>query len=371
MSVRTETSRDSLPLGRAQVAALARAVVRELVWGRRHVAHEIRLWEARAARIEDRTLREDALQALRCKRGSIDGAGLFWTLADRRDRRLLRALVAHELIWDYLDCVSERGAAAGDANGLQLHRALADSLTPGTPMADYYRHHRWRRDSGFLRELVGVCRTCCAALPSYRTVQPTLLYEARRGAIQGLNHALDPRHREDVLRTWLRAGDPRRRPPLHWFELAAAESAPLVIHALLALAASPRARAEDARAVHGAYFPWVSLATVMLDSYVDQVEDSASGGHSYIAHYASAADGVERLREALARAGSGVLRLRDGHRHAVLVACMVAMYLSKDSAGTPELRATTRSLVQAGGTLTLVLVPALRLWRIRHGQRSW
>lgn len=342
------------------------------MWGRRQVAREVRIWEARARRIEDGALREDALRTLWHKRGSIDGAGLFWTLADRRDRRLLRALVAHELIWDFLDCVSERGAASGDANGLQLHRALVDSLDPGAPMADYYRHHRWRRDGGFLEELVGVCRAGCAALPSYDLVRPAVLYEARRGAVQALNHALDPQHREEALRAWLRGADAdAEHDDLQWFEVTAAESASLVIHALLALAASPSARAEDVAAVRAAYFPWVSLATVMLDSYVDQIEDAASGDHSYLAHYATPVHAIARLHETIEQAGSGVMSLRNGHRHAVLVACMVALYLSKDSAIGPELGATTQGLVDAGGSLTRLLVPVLRLWRIRYGQQGW
>jgi tetraprenyl-beta-curcumene synthase len=328
------------------------------------------MWEARARTIEDVALREDALRTLHRKRGSIDGAGLFWTLADRRDPRLLRALVAHELIWDFLDCVSERGAEVGDANGLQLHRALADSLDPDAPMADYYRHHRWRRDTGFLRELVGVCRASCVALPSYGLVRSAAVDEARRGAVQGLNHALDAKHRDEALRSWVRSG---AAPPegVDWFELTAAESASLVIHALLALSASPNARVEDVAAVRAAYFPWVSLATVMLDSYVDQIEDAATGSHSYIAHYRDKAAAVSRLHETIERAGSCVLGLPDGNRHAVIVACMVAMYLSKDSASAPELRATTGSLVAAGGSLTRLLVPVLRLWRIRHEQQAW
>ena len=360
---------DPLPLGRAQMHALARAVVRELVWGRRHVAREVRRWEARATRIEDRTLREDALRALRCKRGSIDGAGLFWTLPGHRDRQLLRALVVHELIWDYLDCVSERGAAVGDANGLQLHRALADSLDPTVQMGNYYRHNRWRHDDGFLGELVAACRACCASLPGYRLVRPTLLYEARRAAVQGINHAPDAGHREAALRAWLEDRDTRPS-ELQWFECTAAESAPLAIHALLALAATPGTRAEDVAAVRAAYFPWVSLATVMLDSYVDQAEDAVTGDHSYIAHYVNPTAAIERLHETIEQAVRGVLRLRNGHRHAVLVACMVAMYLSKSSASAPELHTTTRRLARAGGSLTILLVPVLRLWRIRHGQQS-
>src|ERR1700720_4340881 len=90
--------------------ALARASARELIWGLRLVSREVESWHARAAGIPNAELRADALGALRRKRGNINGAALFWTLPDRRNPDLLAALVAYEILADFLDCVSERSA---------------------------------------------------------------------------------------------------------------------------------------------------------------------------------------------------------------------------------------------------------------------
>jgi hypothetical protein len=49
---------------------------------------------------------------------------------------------------------------------------------------------------------------------------------------------------------------------------------------------------------------------------------------------------------------------------------MVAMYLSKDSARASAGRDTTRGFAQAGGSLTGILLPILRLWRILYAQQS-
>jgi hypothetical protein len=49
---------------------------------------------------------------------------------------------------------------------------------------------------------------------------------------------------------------------------------------------------------------------------------------------------------------------------------MIAMYLSEDSARTPELQTTTQSLIVAGGSLTRLLLPILRAWRLVYAQRS-
>ena len=75
------------------------------------------------------------------------------TLPRARNRRLLRLLVAYQIIWDFLDSVSERGASAGQANGRQLHLALIDALDPSRPLSDYYLHNPWREDGGYLNAL--------------------------------------------------------------------------------------------------------------------------------------------------------------------------------------------------------------------------
>lgn len=358
---------DPAPICAAQVFALCLTTARELLWGRRAVSKEIRLWRARAAAIVDGPLHADALTALTLKRGATDGAALFWTLLPHRDLRVLRLLIAHELIWDYLDCVNERWE--DEANGHQLHLAVRESLDPAAPLSDYYRHHPWSLDGGFLVGLVQTCRSLCASLPSYEAIRPLVVREAGRATVQAINHSPDPGRRDRALRAWAAAEFPGER-EISWFELAGAASAPLAIHALLALAGEPVCDQAEARAAHAAYFPWVALTTTLLDSYVDQAEDSANGGYSCVAQYPSDEALRARLHESIARAARGVIVLRNGHRHAVIVACMVALYLANDKARTPELIETTRSLAQAGGPLTQVLVPVMRLWRIRYGQQS-
>lgn len=360
---------DPLPLRAAQLRALVAVTTREVVWGRRAVSREIRRWRYEAERIPGAELRADALDVLTRKRGNTDGAALFWTLAPRRDRSLLRLLVAHEIIWDFLDNVSEHGAFAGERNGRQLHRALAESLDPSRPISDHYLHHPWRDDGGFLRLLVETCRTCLARLPSYDLVRSLVVREAERGAVQSLNHELNPTRRDRELRRWAANEHPGAR-DVRWFELSAAACAPLAIYVLLALAAEPRCEPGRVADAYAAYFPWVSLATVMLDSYADRAQDAAEGAHCYLAHYADEATAIDRLRESLGRAARGVLALPRGERHAVVVACMAALYLSKDSTRAPRMRATTRELAIAGGSLTRLLLPILRLWRVLHGQQA-
>ncbi len=360
---------DPLPLSPRQVWALLSAATRELLWGLRVASSEIDAWTVRARTIPDAAIREDALSAIATKRGHADGAALFSILPRRRDPNLLRLLVAYQTIWDFLDTVNERGAEVGTGNGRQLHLALVEALDPALPISDYYRYHPWREDGGYLRTLVEVCRRDCARLPSYGRVKPLVVREARRAQVLALNHDIDPRGRDGALQEWAgREFEGERR--VSWFELSSAASASLTVHAALALASQPACSEVELRRTCAAYFPWISAAATMLDSYVDQVEDAQNGDHRYVEHYVTSVAAAERLRDLVERSAAEARRLRDGRRHAVIAACMIAMYLSKDSARTPEMRAGTAALVRAGGSLTRLLLPVLRLWRIAFAQQG-
>jgi tetraprenyl-beta-curcumene synthase len=357
-------------LSPGQLCSLAGATARELVWGLRAVSLEVRGWRRRASSIPDDALRADALRSLASKRASTDGAALFWTLPDGRDHNLLRLLVAFEVMADFLDNVSERGVQAGTANGIQLHVALSEALDPGAPVSAYYRHHPWREDGGYLRALVGACRERCMRLPHYGNVRARAIRAAALAQMLGLNHEPDPVLRDTALREWARR-EAHSWSELEWFESTAAASGWLTVLALLALAAG-RGEPEEGcvRATCAAYLPWISLVATMLDSYADQAQDATCAQHSYIAHYPGAEEAVERVCEIVYEAARRAHALPDGARHTVIVACMVAMYLSKDSSRTPQLRASSRRLAAAGGSLPRLLLPVLRIWRVFYSQRD-
>lgn len=337
------------------------AMARGLLWSRRATSRELRAWRDRAAVIPDVPTRADALDAIVRKRDNAEGASLFSILPKNRDERLLKLLVTYQVMWDFLDSVSERGASAGRHNGRQLHRALVEALDLEAPISDYYRYHPWKDDGGFLLALVDTCRCICAELPSYGQIRHLMLDGVERCAIQSLNHEPDPHERDAGLRQWAEREFSDAH-GLDWFELTAAASA-FMPHVLLALAAEPSCDQHELAAVHSVYFPWISLAIAMLDSYVDQVKDRVSDSHSYISHYVSEPLALERLAMIVRRAISRTASLPNGRRHTIIAASMVAMYLSKSSANTSRLRAQTRTLVRASGLLAMLLLPVAYVWR--------
>lgn len=283
-------------------------------------------------------------------------------LPRRREPVLLRLLVTYQTIWDFLDCASER--APGARNAYQLHLALTEALDPSSGISDYYRHHPWRRDEGYLHALVHACREGCAALPAYPRVRAQILDGTALCSLQSINHDTDSNRRDAALEAWAHER-PRAACELEWFEWAAAASA-FTPHVLLALAAQPGPREGDLASALDAYFPWFSLAITMLDSYVDRREDRARGHHSYISHYGHPDDAARRLAEIVARCIHQARALPDGHRHATVVASMVAMHLSRPAAWAPATRPHTLAIAAAGGNLTRTLLPLARMWRAVH-----
>ena len=353
----------------AQLWALSAAAARELGWGLRLGSREIGLWRSRALQIPDASIREDALTALDNKRTHAHGAALFWIIPRRRNVHLLRLLIAYELIWDFLDNLSERAAATGQTDGRRLHQAIAEAIDPAAPISDYYAEMPWREDGGYLRALVEACREGCLLMPSYGAVRALALEDACLAQVLAINHYPDANVRDRSLQDWVARNFPGVS-DMPWWELSGAASAPLTIHALLAVAAEPHCTAQEVGAVHRAYFPSLSAATTMLDSFVDRADDLSNGNHSYVGHYPEDTCVVQRVQRLVRRGVSEARTLNRGPRHAVIAAALTAMYLSKTFAPNRGRRLSVLRIARSGGSLTRLMLPMLRLWRVAFHQRS-
>lgn len=271
-------------------------------------------------------------------------------------------------MFDFLDNLNESHTA--EANGLKLHMALTDVFESESAPGDYYAHHPWKDDAGYLRGLVETCRRTCQKLPSYELVRPLLIQEARRAQrVLALNHLPDPAQRNLALQRWAKE-EFSRDGKWSWFELSAAAGGQLSLLGLLALAGEPDISERGIVEAYDFYWPLLPLITTMLDSFVDQPEDLESGEHLYVTHYSGADQAVARIAELIDQAARSVLTLPNGHRHAVVLSCMIGFFLSKDSARTEELNPATQQFARAGGSLTRVLLPIMRAWRVAYSQRS-
>lgn len=328
-------------------------------------SRELADWCARSDAIPNTELRHTAARALG-KRGNIEGAALFATLAPPAHRRsTVRALVAFQTAYNYLDALSELPSDDPAANAERLHEALLAALQPGAPHPDYYACSPQCEDGGYLQALVETCRGALARLPSYAAVAPLVLRAAARIVDFQVLNLSDPRGVYDPMRRW--AAD--CTPPgsgLQWWETAAAAGSSLAVHALIAAAADPHLDVCEAREIDAAYFPWLGALHSLLDSLVDRVEDYETAQRSLLGYYRSPADAAAGLSRLARCAREFTGRLGNPYAHGVITAAMCSYYLSAPQCATAESEGVTRALTAAMGpslSIAIVMFRSRRLFR--------
>jgi tetraprenyl-beta-curcumene synthase len=330
------------------------------------VRHELAGWQQHANRIPDPVLREQALEKLTGERLNPEAAAFFAVLAPWRSRRkVVRLIVAYQLLYDYLDALNELPGAGELRNGLQLHRALTEALLPDRPMSDYYLYSPARQDGGYIQRLASTCRQIVAQLPRTRTIASILVHASERcGQAQSHNHAMATGVSGFVK--W--CGRQAAGGNYLWWELAAGGISCLAIHALFALAADPHSTLSDALKLDHAYFPPVCAISALLDSLADYHRDAGTANHSFIAHYRNGEHAAQRLA-AITQDGATLIRdLRHHRRHTIILAGITSFYLSSPSVrdGFPALPAD--ALAKRVGPIA---VPMRAVMRARRKLHTW
>jgi tetraprenyl-beta-curcumene synthase len=345
--------------------AFADTVLRYLLLILPPATRELAHWRARATEIPNPNLRVHALDAL-AKRGNIEGAALLATLAPAAQRRrTVRALVAYQTAYNYLDTLSELPTSGSEANGHQLHQALLTALVPGGAHPDYYAHNPDTGDGGFLSALLDSCRRALAGLPSFDAVAPTARTAARRTLMFQTLNLSESQGGHAQLKRWASDATPPGT-ALQWWETAAAAGSSLAVHALIAAAAQPDLDPWDAREIDGAYFPWIGALHSLLDSLVDRNEDHDRGQRSLLGYYHSPTDAAIRLSGLAARARRAAERLPDPHANRVILTAMCSYYLSAPECRTAEGQTVTRGLTRALGLPLNLAIVMFRVRRLLH-----
>jgi tetraprenyl-beta-curcumene synthase len=350
-----------LQLDSGHRVAFAATVARYLTTVLPCVTRELAHWREGARRIPDPTLRGLALQAI-AKRGNMEGAALFAVLAPlARRRETVRALVAFQTAYNYLDTLAEQPSDDPSGNARRLHEALFVALDPSAEHSDYYALHTHSYDGGYLRELVETCRSALGKLPSQHAISSAAWAAAARiVAFQSFNLTFSQGGHE-ALERWARRQAPRSL-GLDWWQLAAAGGSSLGVHALIATAANPGVQVADTSAIEHAYFPWICALHSLLDSLVDVEEDERAGQRNLLSYHA-APQRTFAMKMLARRATAAAGTLPDGARHRVILTAMVTYYLSSPEVSTPEARAIAGNVAAAVGPL----VPtALMLFRARR-----
>lgn len=361
-------SRRCVPPNVADVLALLH--IGAVYWLRIYpqVGRELAGWQHRASCIPDLVLRQHALAKLSGERLNPEAAALFAVLAPSpQRRRVVRLIVAYQVLYDYLDAVNEDADGAELRNGLQLHRALTDAVLPELPMSDYYLRHPSHGDGGYVRALVIACRRIVRTLPSAPRCAAVLARTTERcGQAQSRNHAILTEGDAGLIR-WSRTQASEHNGYL-WWELAAGGISCLAIHALLAVAADPRGTAEDAAKLDAAYFPPVCAISALLDSLADYEADAGTTNHSFVERYRDSDHAATRLVSITADATQSIRTLPHAPRHAVILAGICSYYLSSPTVWRGFGAQAAQELVSRIGPLSTPMRGAMRVRRRMHAR---
>ncbi len=337
--------------GVALAAGFARAARSYWVGVFPRVCREVGHWRTRAVAIPDPALRELALANLRGERLNLDGAAAFAAFAPPKRRpAVVRAQVAFQAAYDYVDTLAEQPSRDPVRNAHQLHRALLAALDRAVPRVDYYAHHPHGDDSGYLGTIVEACLATLQTLPSYASVvTPACRAAARIASYQSLNLS-ELRGGHAALEGWAR----RSKPPgndLQWWEIAASAGSSLAIFVLIATAAERVVHSEHAAAIERAYFPWIGSLHTLLDSLVDRQEDAIAGQRCLIDYYLSPEEAAVRMAQLAAESLRRIRELPGGGQHALVLAGMASHYLSMPAAFKPDALLAARSVLGSMGAL--------------------
>jgi tetraprenyl-beta-curcumene synthase len=326
-------------------------------WVRRDLGH----WIKQAQCIPAPALRELACTTQIEEAGNLEGAAAFAVLAPPSSRReVVRAAVAFQAIYDYVDSLVEVAPRRTELEARDLHLALDAALSPYS-----CAYSVGDDDGGYLVEMVEACRTAVTQLPSYALVEAPARRAVRRMIdYQAFIHG-DGALSHTPFASWAAS----ETPPgcdLRWWETAAGAASSLGVFALVAAAARPSLNEADVAALELAYFPWVGALHVLLDSLIDAPADERTGHLSLVHQYASPEEAAERMGLIARAAMEATWALPNGTTHSLIVTAMAGFYLAAPEAWHPERAPAARAVAAALGELApaaLLILRARRLLR--------
>jgi hypothetical protein len=340
--------------------ALALACIRYRATVSVRVREQLTRWQHAAEALSEPALLTLASRKLADEGFNAEAAAMLATTAPTRYRaNAVEAIVALEVLYDYLDGRSETSATGAQAR--LMFAPYTSALAPRGPVAS-----KGSGDDPYALELAAAAGLALAQLPAIAQVRAALARNAARGV---------------DAQTRMRAGHPQAIAELFdWAAtdssgsglrpreyIAAAAGSVIVVHALIAAAARHATTPAEAQTLEGVYLSIAALAT-LLDATVDRERDADACG--YLAPYENPAELAETLtmlaRDTLQNAG----RLPRGSQHAMILAGVLAYYATapgaKSAFAAPVIARLRRELRAVGGSA----VGVLTVWRAVRRARS-
>lgn len=327
------------------------------------VRRELRRWTERASAIADPRLRAIATGKLRAEHFNAQVAATLATTVPRKHRsRAVEAIVALEVLYDYLDGLTEVPATDPLRDRTQAYRpftAIFDEDPPATDAGE----GPYTGDGGYARALCAAVRDAIATLPSAAAVASAGTRAAERCAAAQVRVHATGQLGAGQLEQWARERTAAEQ-SCDWREyVAGAVASVLAVHALIAAACDDAVSEEQAHAIDAAYLSISALST-LLDSLIDHERDVRVGDPWMVRLYGDTTALGATLPGVAERAVDHVRLLPNSAHHLMTLSGVVAYYSS-----APEARrgAAARSVLELHRELRPIILPTLavmRAWRL-------
>jgi tetraprenyl-beta-curcumene synthase len=335
------------------------------------VRAQIIQYKQHAQAIRDPTLQALALDKLDDQRFHAQVAATLATLAPRAHRtNTVRAIVAIEVMYDYLDGLTEQPTPDPLTDGHHLSQAFTDAISINREAtSDYYALHPQLDDHGYLKTLVADARHALARLPSTDAITETAERCATRFAEAQIRAHAIPQLGIDQLKEW--ATSQAAGTGLGWLEyFAGATSTVLGLHALIAAAANSHTTPEDATQIDTLYL-YIGVVVTMLDSIIDYQRDITSTGQpGYTRYYKDRNQLLKGLTNATHQAIIRAPSTPAAAHHLMTLTGVIAFYTSAPTATSPPAAPITAHIQHELRPLITPTLAVMRTWRAAKRARA-
>ncbi|WP_280139673.1 tetraprenyl-beta-curcumene synthase family protein [Oceanobacillus limi] len=313
------------------------------------VKRELSYWQKRAEEIPNNELRTQALASINSKRFHCQGGAVFSLLAGEKHQAAVRFIVAYQTISDYLDNLCDRSTSMDPDDFRLLHQSMIDALSPNQSVKNYYACRNDQDDGGYLEDLVKTCQLVLEQTQLYPVIRATLLkLEGLYGDLQVHKH-VRLEERIPRLTEWFEKNKDNAT-SLSWYEFSAAAGSTLGIFCTVSYALSGNITEEVVEQIYQGYFPYVQGLHILLDYYIDQLEDKEEGDLNFCFYYPSQEILKERLYYFIEQADKHIQRLPDPFFHRMIHHGLVGLYLGDSKVAAIENGAEMRrKLLKASG----------------------
>lgn len=299
------------------------------------INEELTYWKEKAKNIPNPELRNQALASIDTKEFHCQGGGVFALLAGEKYKNALRFIVAYQTISDYLDNLCDRSISLDPKDFRLLHESMRDALSPGAAFKNYYAHREDQNDGGYLKDLVITCQNLLKEIEDYPVIHGKLIELESLYADLQIHKHVKIDERLPRLTEWYKENKEKAL-GLSWYEFAAASGSTLGIFCLVSYSFAGKMNLLLAEHIVHAYFPYVQGLHILLDYYIDQVEDREEGDLNFCSYYRDEVHMEERLSYFLIMAEEYLARLPDQYFHRFIPKGLVALYLSDKKVKTIE-----------------------------------